>query len=258
MQESDSELHARTVLESLGYAVERLAEANDRRTCDYLATGPTDALCVEVKDKEDSAQFKSMMEQVALEGRGEVTAPLTRTNPISRVIRNGHEQLTAAALGSTRLRILWFSCLGHDADLVLSQAEYTLYGERTVVPFPTQRGGPLPARPAFFFEQSEFYRLPELDAVVLSGRSDGRLCLNPFSPHLTNVRDTLLARSFGRGVVDPRALEAAGQACIVDGDVDRRSQPAVQAYLAKKYGWTGGVSPMAEIEWKAAIRLPRG
>ena len=80
------------------------------------------------------------------------------------------------------------------------------------------------------------------------------ICLNQFSSRYTALKNDELIGEFGKAVRDPLDDEASGIACVVDSDVDRRDQGAVQRFLMQKYEWSG-VSPVAYVEFTSRIRI---
>lgn len=50
------------------------------------------------------------------------------------------------------------------------------------------------------------------------------------------MRDSPFAKKLATGLVDPIAMEAAGEVMVADTSIDRRNSAAVLDYLRQKYG----------------------
>lgn len=253
MNESTSERHARDWLEGLGYAVERLEEGSDNKTCDYRASQNAETVLVEVKSKDDSKYFKEFRTEMKSSGTSESITPLSYHNATSRVLRRATKQLAATAGDSHSLRIVWFSSYGHDSPYVLEMAERTLYGFRNVRPLGDNHEL-LDERRAYFFEHAEFYRCRELDGVILYGTPGMALCLNPFSSRCDELRASTLAETLKGALRDPMREEADGVALVADEEVTRGDEGTVHAHLREKYGLPG-LSVMVDVGYRGGLRL---
>lgn len=220
------------ILEHLGFEVTRVEEGN-QKTPDLYAERDGEIHIIEVKAKLDDARREGEMERAFDKGvLFEEVLPLGPRNRIAGIVRHGVRQIGAHAENDP-LRLLWFMVIGSRAEVYAKQIRATLLGSTRVYDLQDLSW----QRECFFFHHSEFFRWQEnLDGAVVGDMWSGKLLLNPFSPRLERLRRSPLAVTFGTGVVDPVALENQGDACVVDGDVDRSDEAAVQAYVQQKYG----------------------
>jgi hypothetical protein len=133
---------------------------------------------------------------------------------------------------------MWFTGMGHYAEARHFQLISTLYGSTRIFELDKAQ-----MRSCYFFRNSDFFRYRDyLDGAVASYLVGDvltmKLCLNPHSERWEQLRDSPFAHHFKVGLVDPVAEEVAGDAYIVDGDIDRSNEHTVLHYLEQKYGLT--------------------
>ena len=251
MPETEGERLMRKNLEAAGFSVQKIEETDERRS-DYRVFNSEESHTIEVKDKENSKEYKKLFEEACEKGGAFGTAPVFPSNVIAGIIRDAADQLAKTPRRDGEFSIIWFSCLGEDAPHVLTRAQLTLYGICDVIPW-AKKYPPYTQLPCFFFYFNEFFKCPHVDAAILFSGGSWALFLNSFSQRLEAFKKTKLYGCFKK-VCDPIALEAEGSALIVDGPVDRKDQSAVQLFLMKKYNLEG-VSPMAVLDANGIIAL---
>lgn len=219
------------LLEHLGFTVEPVEEG-EGKTPDLVASKDAETFLIEVKTKQDDASREQRMEEAFEVGRVfEEVLPMGPRNRVSAIVQHGVRQLEALG-AKDPLRLMWFAALGRRAKVYACQIRATLLGSTQV--FDLQETSW--QRDCYFFHGSAFYRWRnKLDGAVIAQSKSGQLLVNPFSPRADRLRRSPMAVTFGQGVLDPIALEAVGRACIVDGDVDRNDEAAVQHFLQQKY-----------------------
>ena len=219
-------------LEYLGFEVEPVEEGATKSP-DLFAMKEGELFLIEVKAKHDEARREEKMKNAFEQGSlFEEDLPMGRCNRLLGIVQHGVRQLGAHA-NDDPLRLLWFVVRGPRAKVYASQVRATLLGSTRVFDLQDTSW----QRECFFFYHSDFYRWRrELDGAVIAGAKSGQLLVNPFSPRADRLRCSPLAVTFGVGVLDLVALEEEGDACLVDSDVDRSDEAAVQQFVQQKYG----------------------
>lgn len=233
---TDQSIAAQALL-GWGATVEALP-TSQKEECDWLAVWDSCRLIVEEKFKFDDPTAVADRNSALATGRVHGSSqPLTPNNRISGIVRKAAAQLSSTAADVPHdLRVLWFTGIGMDGEAKHLQLIATLYGSTEIFQLNDDH-----VRTCYFFRNSDFYRYrDDLDGAVaayLNGNTATvKLCLNPYSPRWEALRDSPFARCFNLGLIDPVAQERAGNAYIVDGDIDRRDERTVIAYLQSKYG----------------------
>jgi len=228
---------AEAILKHWGATVEPVP-TSQKEESDWLATLEGFRLLIEEKTKQenpDSAAARAeSLQSSQVYGS---TTPLRPNNRVSGIIGKAAKQLRSTGADMQHdARIIWFTSVGFDRETKDHQAYNTLYGATKT--FDLDRSASL--QDCFFFYNSEFFRHQDIDGAYLvvadQGAATVRLCLNPFSSRWTSLRDSPFAKKLVTGLVDPVAQEAASEAMLVDGPVDRRESGAVLNYLRTKYG----------------------
>ncbi|HZW13214.1 MAG TPA: hypothetical protein VFF81_08495, partial [Noviherbaspirillum sp.] len=231
---------------------------SEKEECDWLAILDGCRLIIEEKFKLDDPA--AVAARIAALGAGQVhgsSQPLTPNNRISGIVRKAVGQLSSSAAEIPHdLRILWFTGFGFDGEAKHHQLMATLYGSTRIFQLKDQF-----MRTCYFFRNSDFYRYRDhLDGAVaahLNGNTATvKLCLNPYSRRWKTLRDSPLARNFKLGLIDPIAEEKAGEAYIVDSDIDRRDEEAVITFLERKYGLEQAMN-MDMIMASATVLVPK-
>lgn len=228
---------AHAVLSQWGATVEPIA-TSEKEESDWLATLDGFRLLVEEKTKlEDPEKIAARTEALKSGGVHGTIASLRPNNRISGIVKKAAKQLRSTGADVDHdARIVWFTSAGFDRVSKDHQAFNTIYGATKVFDLDVSKS----LKDCYFFHNSEFFRCRDLDGALLAVASGGtatvRLCLNPFSDRWQSLRDSPFAKKFVRGLVDPIASEAAGEAMVADTDIDRRDSNAILEYLVGKYG----------------------
>jgi len=232
-RETPLELAARSFFEHVGYVVSRIPEANDDQRADYSIENAGERLIAEVKSRGPDEEFERQMERV---GRASSEQSFGRANPISRQIREASGQLAATFPENPSWpRILVLVAAGDNPDLQVEQFRATLYGTIHLL----RAGGVgAVAIPCFYFTFNDFYRFRDIDAAVVLTPRGALLWLNAFGKRRDRVRETTLFKKLSAvgAVTDPDLLERAGEAFLVDTDMDRRDEDVTLAHVRSKYG----------------------
>ena len=233
---SSDEEFAKAVLESVGAKVEPVERSGDR-TPDFQIWFGTVHYIVEVKTRtEDDDRARHRREALQ---RGDVAADsleLRRSNTISGIIADGVDQLDAFD-GPVAFRVLWVHTDGMFSESYKLQFFNALYGSTRLYDFYDKQF----KVDGLYFRDSDFFRYRDsLDAAV-STMQVGEVCklfcyLNDQSPRFDAIRTSPLVNAFPERLYDPIVQEAAGEALIVRGDVNRGNAAAVLAHLHKLTG----------------------
>jgi len=228
---------AKHVLETWGAKVQEIPTST-KDECDLLAEVDGVRLLVEEKSKlDDPREVETRRETLS---RGEVhgsVLPLRHNNRISGIVRKAKDQLSSTGEEFDHdLRIMWFTGMGYQAETQHYQLMSTLYGSTRVFELDKSQ-----MRPCYFFRNSDFFRYRDhlggaVASYLVGDTLTMKLCLNPHSERWEQLRDSPYARHLKVGLVDPTADEVAGDAYIVDGDIDRAKEHEVLHYLEGKYG----------------------
>jgi hypothetical protein len=211
---------------------------SQKEESDWLATLEGFRLLIEEKTKLENPDSAATREESLRSGQVHgSTTPLRPNNRVSGIIGKAAKQLRSTGADVPHdARVIWFTSVGFDRETKDHQAYNTLYGATKT--FDLDRSASL--QDCFFFYNSEFFRHQDIDGAYLVVADQGtvtvRLCLNPFSARWTDLRDSPFAKRLATGLVDPVAQEAAAEAMLVDGPVDRRNSETVLTYLRTKYG----------------------
>jgi len=220
-----------TFLHGQGFHVLQIPEG-ERRTPDLLATGDHRYL-IEIKTKEnDPAAISERTKRLGAGQIFESGAPFTPQNTMSRIVRDGVEQLDAHPAQERDFCMLWLLAVGSDLESQYEQFLATLYGLTNMMR-PDSRS----LMPCYYFRESAFFRWRNvLDGAIVGTLDKGELCINSYSPRADAFKNSSLAGIFGTAVRDPRQREAEGRGYIADCDVDRRDEQEILRYVQTKYG----------------------
>ena len=228
---------ATQVLSGLGFEVSEIDVGKNKRA-DLLVTDNTSVYLVEVKDKWEGESLAAQRRD-ALE-RGEIheqVDPLFYQNCISRVFRRARTQLSETAnLYPGSFRLIWLHADGIDADTKYRQAFATLYGLVHLTPL--YPNGNLPERECFYFDHNSAYQMPDVEAVIISDRTQLQFCLNEFASRASEFRATALFQRLKSedAIIDPVAMEAAGRIITCRIDMPRNDENATARALREQTG----------------------
>ena len=253
----DEEREAMEYFASLRLAVTRIPSRAER-TAEFFADGDHRGYAVEVKSREDSAQWRSAMHagEVAQQSR-----PLGWAPWLEQVVRReALEQLKAVDPDHERWWIVWLANRVQAArDSMGEQLFGSLFGVRQVVY--RSSGGSAPMRNCLFARPGVFERHPEIvAAVVQPAAGQFALALNDFAPDRESFQTSRLFFDMAQkeAICDAERLcRDRGFVRVTDLSIDRRSDAAVLEHLATVYG-PGPAFVIDMQEHTAAIRVPRG
>jgi hypothetical protein len=220
-------------LRAMGFDVDPLDEREDDKTPDLLVTGGGQRFLVEVKTKEDDPALQDRLRaQLAIRRTAMTFAYWGPRNTVAKRVSCGVRQLEAYPAEARDFSLLWLHASGADAASQFEQFRFTLYGATNVYSVFDRTF----MRECFYFHNSAFYRWRAvLDGAICSSISEAAFFLNSYSPRFGALRESALTRAFANAVVDPVALEAAGEALLADCTINRRDCDGVKQYLQTKY-----------------------
>jgi len=231
----DTETFVDRTFRNLGFHVERVAMAPDCERADYRIRDANHSYVVEVKNKFDSKSVRAEYDK-ALNG-GDILPPSEPTgynNAVSNVLDKAESQLSATAESEEEFRIVWLEVAGLDRELQFAQTMATIYGIAQLLPI----GRRAIARDCYYFKHSVVHRQRNIDGFIVSDGESVSLATNPFSARFHALPSTRLYGVFAEqgALVDPVALERAGQIYVADCSIPRRDTQAVLEYVQQKYG----------------------
>jgi hypothetical protein len=233
----DFEDTAKRILEHWGFRVSKIQESEDHgvKSPDFRVEDGKHQYIIEVKSRGDAGEEAEARH--AAYGNGDLFEkhmPLARRNTISGIVLEAAKQLEAYG-DSSAFRLLWFAAIDDAQTAKFEQFQNSLYGTTRVFDL----DGDSHHRPCYFFRDSDFFRCKgNMDAAIVSTETEARLCLNPFSPKVSELQKSQMVSHFGTAIVDPAAEEVVGDAYIADCDLPRSNGEEVMNYLRKKYNKT--------------------
>lgn len=249
--ESGEELVARAFRE-LGFLCVPIPRAA-HKTPDLEASRNGERWLVEVKEKQLSAAFGTMLEQARHEGLASFDRELARTNALDAMFSEAADQLEAKnqLLDDQALRLVAVVARSLESKSMLDLCEHTLYGLAKLTVFDQGGGIVRPSTRCFFYDYAVFWRRRGIDAVLLClGSAPGvKLCVNPLGRACSRVRASGLYRSLGTtdSVCDPDRLEEQGDAFVIRSELPRQDSKARWRYLFEQYG--ARTSRLLESQW---------
>lgn len=240
---------ATDLLATIGLRVDSVPCGSDR-SADLIASDENSRYLIELKEKLD----QHTEPEISQFSRGEVvtrSVPTTYNNRISAILRDGRDQLNESAKSLAAFRLVWFHASGFDADLRHKQAFNTFYGRVHLLPiFPA--GGEITQ--CFYFDYSEAWSMPTVDAMILTDGAGLQLCLNEFSARHREFRSSSLCHLLAQGLVDPRELERQGQILAFRQRCSRTEEAEILRALAEETGVKYSVIRFAQHS--AAVAVP--
>lgn len=234
MEENESEKVVKEYLCSIDLSVTRIPRSERDKRPDYLVSDGINDYLLEIKSREKDEGFLKLFETA---NPGERTHKLGRINPLSSMILEGAKQLNNYDPSKQKRHILW--CYTADlwyGSIVARQLAYTIYGLMDVEGY--YKNNTYFQTGCFYFTYNDFFRTPQLDAVVIQSPDELSFCLNAFSSSYNEFKQSLLRQRFekeGFVIVDPVQLENEGRCFLVDADIDRKDSNGVLRYITEKY-----------------------
>lgn len=234
MEENESEKAVKEFLRSIDFEVTRVQRSETEKRPDYLVSDGTNDYLLEIKSREKDENFLKLFENA---NPGERTHKLGRINPLSSMLLEGAKQLSDYDPAKEKWHVLW--CYTADlwyGGIVSRQLAYTVYGFMDIEGY--NKNNAHFQTGCFYFTYNDFYRTPQLDAIVIQSSDELSLCLNTLSSSYNEFMQSRLRHRFekeGFVIVDPVQLENEKRCFLVDADIDRKDSKAVLRYIAQKY-----------------------
>lgn len=236
MSEPDARIKSQIAanLEDLGFSVVALQEREGVKTPDLLVMKAGERFLFEIKSKgDDEEEFARQRNRSAAGEVGVWSEPWAPRNTISKVIREGAQQLAVFPADEYDYSLLWLHAEGRYPESQFQQFAHTLFGLTRVFSLQDSKFD----YECYYFHDSAFFRLREiLDAAIISTQNKAQLCLNTYSPRAEALRESTLVRALKGGIHDPDALASQGKAIIADCNINRRDSSGVIRFLQEKYG----------------------
>lgn len=232
MSENCAEREVRSLLVEIGMGVERIAATQHEPRADYVASDSHSRYIIEVKGRDEDRLYQNDLATKEFAFREEY---LGRTNPVSRQIREGAEQLACTPDIGTPFQVLALVTSANQSDAQAQQFHATLYGTSFIITPGSGSSGI--ATPCFYFSFSEFYRLRHVDAALVLTLGGARLLVNDLADRAGEFRSSDLYKFFDQhgALEDPPRSEADGTAFIADCELDRRDEVVMLSYVKEKY-----------------------
>jgi hypothetical protein len=224
-------------LRSMGFDVRRI-ETGPTKTPDFLITDADNRYLIEIKDKLPDSQLMREREKVL--GRGGIwlkkPEPLGYTNAISSVVHGAVRQLAAFRAKPEDFRLVWLHACGPNPETQVEQFKATLFGCADLIDL-DEVDKSVPARPCFYFGDSEFYRHRDVldGAFVSTDEYESVLYVNTFSKRARSFTASRLWTDFQPGVCNALERESKGEAYIADCEISRKDKRGILEYVQKKY-----------------------
>lgn len=219
-------------LRGVGYRAEAIQE-RDHPTPDLIVEDASGTRYV-IEVKERTTRWDERAEVLAEDPSGRVLKrcdPSRRSNSVDDVLEHAAKQLNAAEL-STDLRLVWLLADATDLVFLYEEVRQTAYGLALAIATP---GGRDALKETFYASYASFARWSSsLDGILL-GPFHG-LFLNNLSPRYEQLRTSALSKQCGDAVLDPAALEAAGECYLVPVTGEAPSEAVVRRYLKDRHG----------------------
>jgi hypothetical protein len=225
-------------LTGMGLFVEKIQESCKGKTPDFLVKTDDENYLIEVKSKFDSEEeVIRQKESYERNDSHHINTKLKRNNRISKIIITACQQLQAYPDSNEYIRLVWLQTLGLSEEIQSDQILYSIYGIAYLVNNFGWKSKKSPEfKECYFFTHSDFYNHREyLDGVIIGKSNNGLLCLNPYSPKYNKLKNGVISKTMGAGVIDPCKLEKEGEAYMLTSQVNRNNESLVLKEIQKKY-----------------------
>lgn len=232
MRDKNSD-EVKKLLEQLGFEVDSVLDAKVEKRPDLLATRGDTTMFVEVKSRVQDSLLRAEMEAVPVGATGSILTPLEKHNALSAEIKDANDQLGAVA-SSDNYRLLWFRA---NNDLFVhgarEQVISTLLGIRAVE---VEHDGFRQVVRCAYAGFADFYRFQEIDGAMIEKGGVLTLVLNQFSERQATFAGSHICKTLATDtIVDVARADHDGACYVVDGEVNRKDDKAVLAFLRAKY-----------------------
>jgi len=231
------------LLRSEGFEVQRIPEAPSGKRADLVARYDQEDYIIEVKTKEDDAEFEA---ELASKGTATKGRQLVRSNTVQAIIRRATMQLRDTPASAAAFRLMVFVAAGLRQEAQLDELTSTLWGIAELLDLDGLEAGHNHTRRCYYFDRPVFPMFADLDAVLAlwpnkdgEGKVGGRLHPNPWSPRAAAFRRSHMAQTMEarEALVDPSTEERNGKAFICDTDANGRGDDGSRLYFVQaKYG----------------------
>jgi len=256
VEDEESKIHAREVLELVGYDVQSIPPHPSERRADLEARRESEILIVEAKGKDAHQLYLDLVDRARAQGGASLSREIV-WNGLSKIVKEAHEQLLATPAPAPAPRILCVSCLHSDARFVFEALERHLYGLNLLALWRKTDDAPqlVGQKQCFYYERSDFRRYQGIDAVLLAGPSGSQLLVNEYGLQVSILRRTRLfvRHAEGRAACDPVALVDSGAALAIRSDEWLEGKARWQ-YIFDNYGYMH--SPTTERRFTALGGAP--
>ena len=238
------------LLETLEFTVEEIPETEDERA-DLMVSDDVDSYVMETKDKSDVQEPDWHTDALK---KGEVAhdaQPTTQNNRIDGVFVKARDQMDQTPTKESAFHVIWFQADGRDKQLIWDRAFATFYGTVDLIPV---GGKKAKYQPCYYFDYATSYRIPTVDAVILSDGRYLQLLLNEFSPKLDAFRRSKLFSEFGDSLADPSKLEADGEIIAFRADMPQKNDEPILAAILESTGTKYKAVRM--VRYAASVMVP--
>ena len=251
------EQHMKQVLEKEGFEVFPISTSRTK-TPDYMARDSKNEYYVEVKGRQPALETTVLEQSLVRSGLGTASLTVCRTNLLSKIISEAARQLEAFKNKPDSFRIVWLSFLETDHQVQSERTVRTLYGIRRLQvvlnPYNPSTFQWIQSALCFYYDFSDFYRYPYVDAAIIATQNGGLLCVNEFSDNAPKFRCSRLFSIFSTSIIDPLDLKSNNRLLFVDSDIDRRDESRVLEHLRDKHK-PYYFSPMVESSFLGRIEV---
>jgi len=217
------------------FHAERILESPQEKRADIRAKKGADLYVIEEKSRLDHPDLISKVAKTPMLQVVEYQKELSRSNRLSGIIYDAVKQLEATPKEGEEFHCMWFRAAESLIPDATQFMKATLYGIKYLLVNDPKKG--LLSKPCYYFDFSEFFKYPILDAVILDENNNMQLCANSFSARAKQFSHSELYRFFAghKAVIDPIELEKSGQIYVADTIASRKEQQKIIEYLESKY-----------------------
>lgn len=267
MSDEYSKNLARSFLEYLGYKVDDIPSASDRKSADLFASCPRRSkppLVVEAKEKEPDKVLIQLRDAKLRAGEiHELHAAMTEQPVLNRIMHDAIVQLRSTQERyPDALNFVFVVCTGFNAEARFEQFRHRVAGIATVADFSTD--GKI--QECAFFRDSDFFKYREvLDGVILAKvfgdaeSYEASFYVNCYSPRYSMLRDCeSLHESLGIGFVDIAERDNRGEHwSLHDVAGDRSNESEMLKAVREKYGLGEKVMTMEMKQSGVEVLVPK-
>lgn len=220
MKEEDAIKELEQILDSFGFKVERVPEAQPQRRPDIRVSMGTDVYLIEQKSKGDNPieteQHYRDLDNLDVVTR---TKKLQPRGVFSAILKDAILQIEDHPEASAASKIVWFTTWGQWKSANRDVIFKVVYGSQHVFDVNARGSG---IRDCYYLNRADFKRYSEIDAVVIFDGDSFQMLVNEFSPRYHAFLSSELVNKFRQGTHDPQEAVRDGDAySLRDYDGDR-------------------------------------